>query len=156
MENMFLPYLRYFEFGGRSTRSEYWMFTLFLWLVLTVLFVAGGGMEVFAASNPEEALFYALTGIPFLLAAIFLLFSFIPALAVTIRRFHDAGFSGWAYVGLVVVSMIPLVGLLANLAMFVISVLPSVANNKWGDNPHDDWGRGSNFGYERPETVRYR
>ncbi|MBX7540103.1 DUF805 domain-containing protein [Qipengyuania sphaerica] len=162
MDQMFLPYARYFEFGGRSTRTEYWLFTLLLWSVLLVLFIIGGGMDFLLLDDPGAIVAGAGTSIAFLLLGIFMLFSFIPALAVTVRRFHDAGFSGWVYVGLVLVAMIPFIGLLANLAMLVIAVLPSVANNKWGDNPNDDWGPTSNYGYdapegfERPQGVRYR
>ena len=156
MDKMFAPYMRYFEFSGRSTRSEYWLFTLFMWFAIIVMFVIGGGMGMLSSAEEPDLSSILAGGIFFLLMLVFFLFSLIPALAVTVRRFHDAGFSGWVYFGLAGLSLIPFVGLLGSLGIFVISLLPSVASNKWGDNPHDDWGSSYNYGYERPDSVRYR
>ena len=153
MEKMFWPYGRYFEFSGRSTRAEYWLFTLFTFCVVFACIMLGGGMALLAGLESEEAMLQALTSFPILLIMIFAFFSFIPALAVTVRRFHDAGFSGWVYVGLIILSLIPYVGWLANIGIFVITLLPSVAGNQWGEDPHDDWQRDDNYGYDRPEPA---
>lgn len=38
-----LPFARYFDFSGRSTRAEYWYFTAFMWFVsLLILMVTEG------------------------------------------------------------------------------------------------------------------
>ena len=67
---------KYAVFSGRARRSEYWYFVLFCFLVS-----------------------FALGCIPFLSALSFIwwLAILIPSLAVTIRRLHDIGKSGWNY-----------------------------------------------------------
>jgi uncharacterized membrane protein YhaH (DUF805 family) len=60
---------------------------------------------------------------------IFFLAHFIPSFAVTIRRFHDTGNSGWLYL----VAFIPYIG---SLIIFIITLLDSEEKtNKWGPNP---------------------
>ena len=67
------------DFGGRASRSEYWWWTgaLFLAYVLAGLLVI---------VEPTIGL---------LLSAILLFGAFIPNLAVTVRRLHDVGRTGW-------------------------------------------------------------
>ena len=153
MDKTFQPYFRYFEFGGRSTRSEFWLFHLFVMTVSIMLFVAAGGMDLFSETATDAVFEDFFMSIPFWLLIVFGIFNFIPGLALAIRRFHDAGFSGWVYLGLILVSMIPWIGFLADLAVLVISLLPSVQSNQWGENPHDGWERDSNYGYQRPEPA---
>ncbi len=142
MEWMILPYKRYADFTGRSRRMEYWMFSLFsfiLSIVLVMLMFAGGiGMETLAGSTapPQElgAVFYLGAG----LLAIFGLGSLVPAIAVTVRRFHDRDMSGWWVLGFVVLGMIPLVGFIASLAQLVLMALPGTKGaNRFGEDPLD-------------------
>jgi uncharacterized membrane protein YhaH (DUF805 family) len=66
----------YANFSGRARRSEYWFFFLFnviISIVLSVLSVTGLG----------------------LLYLIYSLGVFIPGIAVSVRRMHDVGKSGW-------------------------------------------------------------
>ena len=67
---------KYATFSGRARRSEFWYFFLLNALVVLVLSL-----------------------IPFLsfLSFIWALGIIIPFLAVTVRRFHDIGKSGWYY-----------------------------------------------------------
>jgi uncharacterized membrane protein YhaH (DUF805 family) len=63
-------------------------------------------------------------------AGILLLGSIIPHIAVTIRRQHDIGISGWFYL----LIFVPYVG---NLIILVFTLIPSQANeNKWGPIPY--------------------
>ena len=105
MEWMLMPLNRYAEFGGRSCRMEYWMYTLFQTLVLftlvAIFFVLFGFDS--SASDNDDAVF----GIVFALAAYLLIF-FVPNISVTVRRFHDQGLSGWLYL----LSFIPYLGAL--------------------------------------------
>ena len=56
---------------------------------------------------------------------------FIPSVALSIRRIHDMGQSGWWYL----VVLIPYVG---STVLFVFFCLPSEkGQNKWGPNPHN-------------------
>lgn len=111
--------LRYFEFSGRSTRRQYWLF----WLVATLL-CAGG---IYAD--------YDLYGIdltarqlgPF--TAFFALIHTLPGIAVTVRRLHDVGRSGWWYH----VQYIPLLGSLA--LLFWMLAPPTPWENEFGPDP---------------------
>lgn len=160
MEYMFRPYARYFDFGGRSCRSEYWMYTLFLVSVSLVLLILSGALDGFLLEDPYASADLEDVGMLALVWVVFMLFSMIPSLAVTVRRFHDIGMSGWAYVGLALFSLIPLIGLLGSLAIFVITVLPSKeGDNQWGENPHgfgDSYHSNMREDYRTGGGVRYR
>lgn len=93
---MIEPFRRYADFNGRSRRMEYWMFALLNLVVYIVCFgliVAGmpwGDMNANPDAEPTAA---AIVGI--VLIAIWWLGSFIPSLAVRVRRLHDSDKSGW-------------------------------------------------------------
>ncbi len=142
MDWMILPYKRYADFTGRSRRMEYWMFSLFSFIisiVLVMLMFAGGiGMETLAGATapPQElgAVFYLGAG----LLAVFALGSLVPAIAVTVRRFHDRDMSGWWVLGFVVLGMIPLIGFIASIAQLVLMALPGTKGpNRFGEDPLD-------------------
>ena len=80
---------KYVTFSGRARRSEYWYFTLFALLLYVVSLMLG-----------------AVTRSP-VIPIIIILALVLPALAVTIRRLHDAGRSGGWYF----ISFIPLGGI---------------------------------------------
>ena len=97
-------------FSGRSRRSEYWWFQLFSFLVT----VAAGLVDLLLGSS-----YVMLVTILVLL---------LPGLAVTVRRLHDTGRSGWW----IVASLVPLVGLL----LFAFTLQDSHAfGNKFGPSP---------------------
>jgi uncharacterized membrane protein YhaH (DUF805 family) len=77
-------YKKYVDFGNRSTRKEYWMFFLF-YVVINVL------LKQFASN-----LFFLL----------FIVISIIPIAAITARRLHDLGNSGWWQL----ITFIPVIG----------------------------------------------
>jgi uncharacterized membrane protein YhaH (DUF805 family) len=77
---------KYADFEGRSRRSEFWYFRLFQ-LICTFGLV----MIAMIATLIHE---YLAMGV-FVLIFIFFIALIIPSLAVTVRRFHDAGQSGW-------------------------------------------------------------
>ena len=108
----------YFKFQGRARRKEYWMFTLFSFIIYMILFI------IFAKimSLPKG---YMIT------AAIYTLAVFFPTLAVTIRRLHDTNRSGWW--SLLVI--IPVIGILILLIFMLLDSTPS--NNNYGENPKE-------------------
>lgn len=114
---------RFADFKGRSRRSEYWYVQLFL--VVTNLAVAGidlalmdGDVDRFIANGGG-----GIVGLIWIFATI------VPALAVLIRRLHDAGKTGWwALVG-----FIPLVGAIVLLVFTVTDSSPG--ENKYGTSP---------------------
>lgn len=141
---MIMPYKRYFDFSGRSRRKEYWSFVL-LTVIVYVVFMAlmlGGGLDLSAMSNPAAggqmpspgALFYVGAG----LLGIWALASFIPNIAVVIRRLHDRDMSGWWLLGYFVAAMIPLLNIVAGIAMLVLMCLEGTKGpNRFGPDPKD-------------------
>lgn len=141
---MILPYKRYAEFSGRSRRMEYWSFALLLFIVYLVLagIMIGGGLNISAMMNPAAAgqmeapgpLFYVGGG----LLGLFALGTFVPAIAVVVRRLHDRNMSGWWYLGVIVASIIPFVGIFASIAFLVLMCLPGTPGpNQFGPDPKD-------------------
>lgn len=106
---------RYADFSGRSRRSEYWYYVLFVSLGIVALMV----IETLLWETP------ILTGIAYLGII-------IPSLAVAVRRLHDTGRSGWWYF----ISLVPIVGPIALLVFFCEDSKPGP--NKWGPNPKED------------------
>ena len=72
------------------------------------------------------------------LYGIFVLAVLIPSIAVTVRRLHDRDMSGWWYLGFIVASAIPLLGLIASIAFLVVMFLPGTEGpNRFGPDPKD-------------------
>ncbi|MEP0393435.1 MAG: DUF805 domain-containing protein [Erythrobacter sp.] len=148
MHWMILPLKRYFDFSGRSRRMEYWMFILFTTLVGAVL--AGPVvLDIVAASMADPLSVEAdpLAGmgtfgaIGISLYGLFFLAILIPSIAVTVRRLHDRDMSGWWYLGFIVASFIPLLGLIASIAFIVVMFLPGTEGaNRFGLDPKDPHG----------------
>lgn len=147
MEWMLLPYRRYFEFSGRSSRREYWMFTLFMFLVYVVL----GG--IVAAQLPwQDILEHKATGAAIMAsvmvrpgilvpAGLLMLFgagSFIPAIAVAVRRFHDQNLTGWLVLVFAVLQQLPYIGKVLPMVQLVMMARKgNVGGNKYGADPLD-------------------
>ena len=52
------------------------------------------------------------------------------------RRLHDINQTGWIYLGLVIASVIPVIGFIASIAMIVIACIPGTKGpNKYGPDP---------------------
>ena len=145
MEWMILPFRRYFDFTGRSRRMEFWMFALLNVIVYVVLGIlvfgimgAGGGFgDNIDPNNPMSMYGEIFSGVG-LLFVLWWLIVLIPGIAVGVRRLHDRDMSGWWYLGFVVASFIPLVGIVAGLAFLVLMVLPGTQGpNRFGPDPKD-------------------
>jgi len=78
----------YANFDGRARRAEYWWFTLILAIAAGVLALLTG---LLGAVN--EA--FAVIGV--ILLGVLFLATIVPSIAVTVRRLHDTGRSGWWY-----------------------------------------------------------
>ena len=113
-----LAWQRATDFSGRSRRKEYWYFQLFNALVMIFL-----GLFAIAFSDQGKPAMF-----PFGLILAYCMVLFVPALAVTIRRLHDIGKSGWWYF----IAFVPIVG---GLVLFVFTLLDSepYANQCWLD-----------------------
>jgi uncharacterized membrane protein YhaH (DUF805 family) len=105
----------YADFQGRASRTEYWMFTLFHFIAVFSLFI------LFVIS---ESRFIA--GV----LMIYYLASIVPSVAITVRRLHDIGKSGWAYL----FGFIPLFGSFILLIFACMKGQPN--HNQYGPNPN--------------------
>lgn len=76
-----LGFSNYANFQGRSSRGAYWYFTLFMFVAGVVLGFIDGIIFSGNALSPISSLFTLAT--------------FIPAIAIGVRRLHDIGKSGW-------------------------------------------------------------
>ena len=102
MEWMLMPYRRYADFSGRSRRKEFWMFQLFNLIVVAVLYalmLGGGGYRMLlggaAVANGASDVQLSEVAAPGVLfwigcglLAVYALATFVPSLAVTVRRLH--------------------------------------------------------------------
>ena len=126
---------KFITFSGRASRSEYWWFTLFVWLIwitFAVLVGVVGYMSGDVLNGQFPVLFWVLGGI-FVIIALAL---YIPIISVMVRRFHDRNLSGWWVLGVMVAGAIPYVGFLASIAALVITVLKGTeGDNRFGPDP---------------------
>jgi uncharacterized membrane protein YhaH (DUF805 family) len=115
--------LRYFEFAGRSSRTQYWVYML----VMTALFFA-------ALYVDYELLGYFRRGVssfgPLTLFCIFI--HIVPNVTVTVRRLHDSGRSGWWYW----ISLVPFIGGIWLLVLMFLGP-DGYGANDYGDDPRE-------------------
>jgi uncharacterized membrane protein YhaH (DUF805 family) len=108
---------KYATFSGRASRSEYWWWYLFTFLTYLVLGLATYGVGI--ATSRDGGRTPGAAAIPLIiLLAVFALGIIVPTLALNVRRLHDAGYSGW----LVLLMLIPYVG---GLIIMIFALLPS-------------------------------
>jgi len=119
--NWYLQVLKkYAEFNGRARRKEYWMFALFNIIFLIVAMIIDN-----VAGTTIGGLPYGLFYFVYVLAV------FIPGLAVSVRRLHDVGKSGWFYL----IILIPIVGAIWLLVLFCTDGV--IGQNEYGTNPKE-------------------
>jgi len=70
---------KYADFSGRARRSEYWFFALAAIIAAVVVAIIDSIIG---------------TQIPYIILVLALI---VPGIAVTVRRLHDTGHSGWWY-----------------------------------------------------------
>src|SRR5437763_10421794 len=107
---------KYAEFSGRARRREYWMFVL-------INFLIGCGLAVIGA---------LVSNLSFL-SWIYSLAVLVPGIAVSVRRLHDTGRSGWW----LLIGLIPLIGLIVLIVFFASDGEPG--DNEYGPHP-EAWG----------------
>ena len=86
---------KYGVFKGRARRKEYWYFVLFNLIFVIAAMILDRLFGTFD-SNSGYGVIYGL----------YVLAVFVPGLAVSVRRLHDLGKSGWW----LLIALIPLVG----------------------------------------------
>jgi uncharacterized membrane protein YhaH (DUF805 family) len=128
-----MPLRRYFDFAGRSRRKEVWVFFLLQTIaaLLLAFWVFRALVEIGRqgeAGHPVET-FATIIGPGFLLFGLFCLATFVPSLALQVRRFHDQDLSGL----LVLLNLLPFVGGLIVLAFMCIR--GTEGPNRFGPDP---------------------
>lgn len=114
----------YANFTGRARRQQFWMFALFNTIITIVLWFFAIG-PLFSGSNAVEDIFTP----GYFVYMAYTLAAFIPSLAISVRRLHDIGKSGWYYL----VILIPLAGVIWLLVMMCTD--SQQEENKWGVSP---------------------
>jgi len=125
--NWYLAVLKkYATFSGRARRQEYWMFVLF-----NVIFAAAAAIldNVLGLAAPEIG-YGPLYGL-------YALATFIPGLAVAVRRLHDVGKSGWFFL----IILIPLIG--AIWLLVVMATEGTKGPNEYGADPKNQSAEGT-------------
>ncbi|MCO6538237.1 MAG: DUF805 domain-containing protein [Gilliamella sp.] len=110
----------YANFNGRARRQEYWMFTLFNFLLNLALTIVG--MILVSISSSLVSVINIISFVAW--AALF-----IPSLAVAVRRLHDTDRSGWW----VLIALVPLIGAIVLLVFACSDSTPG--SNQYGENP---------------------
>jgi uncharacterized membrane protein YhaH (DUF805 family) len=117
--NWYLEVLRkYAVFSGRARRKEYWMFLL-INIIITIVLIAIDSL--IGTFRPRAGVG--------LLEGLYSLAVLIPSLAVTVRRLHDIGRSGWW----ILIGLIPFIG---GIVLLIFALLDSEpGSNEYGPNP---------------------
>ncbi len=100
---------KYAVFSGRSRRSEYWYFLLFNLIISIILNIL---------ISKVSSVFNFIT-------IIYALATLIPSIAVSVRRMHDIGKSGW----MVLINLIPIAG-------FIWFIILAATDSTPGDNEY--------------------
>ena len=133
MDWMTLPLKRYAQFSGRARPKEYWMYALFLFLCLIGISIVetmlglGDTREWAYRSGWNMAAGAHHEGGP--LFGLFALGTFIPSIAVAVRRLHDSDRSAWW----LLLAFLPVVGWIW---LFVLMVMGGTRGpNRFGPDP---------------------
>jgi uncharacterized membrane protein YhaH (DUF805 family) len=105
---------KYAVFSGRARRSEYWWFVLFNLVVNIVLSLVD--LVIFGSGSSVLSLIFGLAVL-------------IPGIAVSVRRLHDLGKSGWW----LLIALVPLIG--AVLLIWWFSQAGTSGDNEYGPDP---------------------
>ena len=110
--NWYLDVLKkYAVFDGRARRMEFWMFTLFSFIIAVVLSCIEYALGIFG------------------LSALYSLAVLLPSIGVSIRRLHDTDRSGWW----LLIALIPLVGFIVLLVFYFME--GTNGDNRFGADP---------------------
>ncbi|MDO5017573.1 MAG: DUF805 domain-containing protein [Porphyromonas sp.] len=111
---------KYSVLSGRARRKEYWGFQLFSFLFFLPVNVPYVCAQIGVINSS-----LTVTTLYFLIA----IFFFMPSLAVSVRRLHDIGKSGWW----LLIGLIPLIGTLVLLYYYIKE--GDHGENRYGPDP---------------------
>ena len=104
-------WMGYFDFTGRSSRSDYWLAVLANTIVTIILFTVVIVAIVFDSPGSHYHIIFILL---YLLAMLYFFANYIPSIALQVRRLRDAGFH-WA---LIFLRYAPVIGDIVLLVLF--------------------------------------
>ena len=112
--------LKYSQFDGRSRRAEFWYFTLFSILISIALSILDTaiGLDIEGSNYGVLELLYSLA-------------IFIPSLALSVRRLHDVGKSGWNLLW-----SLSIIGILYVLYLYIKE--GDTGQNEYGSDPKNE------------------
>ena len=110
----------YADFGGRASRKEFWIFTLFN-IIFSLLAIS---LDVLFETTIDDV------GVIEFLYGLFII---IPQFAVSVRRLHDIGKSGFYNL----IALIPYIGWFVLILFFCQD--GQTSENRWGENPEKWW-----------------
>ena len=95
LEYIVAPYIRIFQFGGRTSQSQYICGFIFLVLLLPATF-----------ANLSQSVLFLHWGIEISerTVLVYILGTYLAFLSMSIRRYHDIGKSGWWFIALYVLA----------------------------------------------------
>lgn len=127
---------KYASFQGRATRSEFWWYALFIFIVNSVINILGSvitGASLMSTFSPDSlsefggGLLGGVGTIIFMIIGLIVWLYFLcPSISVIVRRLHDTGRSGWWYW----IILVPFVGGLVLLIFTLLGSEPQ--DNQYG------------------------
>lgn len=119
----FEAWKKYAVFSGRARRKEYWTFYLINTAITSLL----GVLMVYLRSKESPP--NGADALATVLYYGFILAILLPNIAVTVRRLHDTGRSGWW----LLISLVPLIGVIVLVVFLLEDSQPN--ENQYGPNP---------------------
>ncbi len=111
---------KYATFAGRAQRKAYWMFVLFWFIAFIIASIVAGILDKVLGTNG------AVSGS---VSGLYALGTVVPFIALSVRRLHDIGKSGWWYF----IQLVPVIGGIWFLILTVTDSQPG--ENAYGPNP---------------------
>ncbi len=123
-------FTNYCCFTGRASRSEYWWWVLFCYIVSSILFIPSMStfMTVINSSNPLDI--YTSMSYNSILQNLWGIGTLLPSLGLLFRRLHDANHSGWNICWV----FLPIAGVIILLVYLCQPSFPGA--NKYGPVPN--------------------
>jgi len=120
----------YVNFRDRAPRKEFWSYALF-WTIISIVLTVGCVFADIGTGNLDTLSDF----VPYITVTVMPLFALatiIPWIAMTVRRLHDIGMSGWFAI---LIHLLMFVSL-GYIVMIVVGLIPSqLHENKWGPVP---------------------
>ncbi|MEN4762441.1 MULTISPECIES: DUF805 domain-containing protein [unclassified Chryseobacterium] len=129
--NWYLKVLKqYADFNGRARRKEYWMYLLFNMIFAIVATI----LDNLLGLRFNEQIPYGYIYLLYVLA------TFLPSLAVSVRRLHDVDKSGW----FLLISFIPIIGGIWLLILYCTE--GTQGRNQYGEDPKGNYNEINEIG----------